>query len=197
MIATLPIFPLPGIQLFPGAFLPLHIFEPRYRLMMDYCVENDDEIAITSIRSDFEIESVFGWGKIVQRDILPDGRSNILIQGYGVAEIVRYKSQEPFIIASVEKRPNQFGHLNRIEYREILIEILRLTRMHLKYMEAEEEFIEELGKLRNHPFPVDIITSFLELDFKLKQEILSCQDPYDKASKLLYSIKSLIKEQNS
>jgi ATP-dependent Lon protease len=197
MIATLPIFPLPGIQLFPGAFLPLHIFEPRYRLMMDYCLENDDEIAVTSIKSNFEIEPVFGWGKIIQRDVLPDGRSNILIQGYGVAEIVRYKSQEPFIIASVEKRSNSFSHLQREEYREVLIEILRLTRKHLQYMEAEEEFIEELGKLRNHPFPVDIITSFLEFESSYKQEILACEDPYEKASKLLHNLMNLIKEQNS
>ncbi|HNO22701.1 MAG TPA: LON peptidase substrate-binding domain-containing protein, partial [Leptospiraceae bacterium] len=59
MIATLPIFPLSGVLLFPGTYLPLHIFEPRYRLMMDYCLENDNEIGITSYRDSNLIEPVF------------------------------------------------------------------------------------------------------------------------------------------
>ena len=60
MQATIAIFPLPNIILFPGAFLPLHIFESRYRLMLDYCIESDYELAVTSLLPNSEIETTFG-----------------------------------------------------------------------------------------------------------------------------------------
>ena len=77
--ATIAIFPLPNIILFPGAFLPLHIFESRYRLMLDYCIESDYEIAITSLKANSRIENTFGWGKIVRHEPLADVRANILL----------------------------------------------------------------------------------------------------------------------
>ncbi|HMV43548.1 MAG TPA: LON peptidase substrate-binding domain-containing protein, partial [Leptospiraceae bacterium] len=61
MISTIAVFPLPNMVFFPGAFLPLHIFEPRYRLMLDYCIESDYEMAVTALKSDSEIETTFGW----------------------------------------------------------------------------------------------------------------------------------------
>lgn len=196
MIATLPIFPLPGLILFPGSYLPLHIFEPRYRLMLNYCMENEEEIGITSLKKDESIETVFGWGKIVQRDSLPDGRSNIIIQGKGISKLQRYKTQEPFILALVEKRPNRYSHLSKVEFRQVLQEIIRLTRIHLQNMEAEANFLSELDKLKVHPFPIDLITSFLELKYEWKQEILSCEDPYERAILLVRFLSNLIKEQS-
>lgn len=196
MISTLPIFPLPGLLLFPGAYLPLHIFEPRYRLLLNYCLENDEEIGITSLKKDGSLEPVFGWGKIIETDHLPDGRSNIMILGKGVAKLVRYKTREPFVISLVNKRENYFSHLRAEEFQEILLEILRLTKIHLHYMQAEESFLEELEKLKKHPFPIELITSFLDLKFEWKQDILSCENPYDKAELLLNFLNNLIKEQN-
>lgn len=199
MIATLPIFPLSGVLLFPGTYLPLHIFEPRYRLMMDYCLENDNEIGITSYLDSNLIEPVFGWGKIIKRDPFPDGRSNIIISGLGIAKLVRFKTVEPFIIASVEKRPNSYQHLHTVEFRTVLLEILNLTRQHLlvnyalNSENASASAADDLEKLKKHPFPIDVITSFLRLDFNSKLDILTCEDDYEKAEKLLFYLKNLIK----
>ena len=38
--SVIPIFPLPGALLLPRSNMPLHIFEPRYRLMMRRCIES-------------------------------------------------------------------------------------------------------------------------------------------------------------
>ena len=43
----LPLFPLPMTVLFPGVFLPLHIFEPRYKQMVTKALEGDRIIGIT------------------------------------------------------------------------------------------------------------------------------------------------------
>ncbi|MDX1960595.1 MAG: LON peptidase substrate-binding domain-containing protein [Leptospiraceae bacterium] len=194
MISTLPIFPLPSVILFPGTVLPLHIFEPRYRLMMDYCMENDDEIGITSINEKSEIESIFGWGRIITREALPDGRSNILVQGMGIAKLVRFQTHEPFIIANVEKRENGYSHLRMTEFIEILDNIIRLTRKYLDEMKADISFIQDLERIRNHPFPIEVITSFLSLDHEYKLDILATEDPFEKAIKLFASVKNLVRE---
>ena len=82
----LPLFPLP-LVLFPGAPIPLHIFEPRYRQMVAHCVEGDSRFGLIYHDPDrhgpFEVESA-GVGtvaEILKYQPLPDGRSLILCRG--------------------------------------------------------------------------------------------------------------------
>lgn len=89
----LPIFPLPQTVLFPGALLPLHIFEPRYRTMVRDCLETHKAMAIALLRDPGDrdrdragsalpaIEPIAGLGVIIDHVELPDGRYNILLQG--------------------------------------------------------------------------------------------------------------------
>lgn len=83
----LPVFPLPQTVLFPGALMPLHIFEPRYRTMVRDSLESHKAIAVALIRDDPRsphgpaFERVAGVGLIIDSVQLPDGRYNILLQG--------------------------------------------------------------------------------------------------------------------
>lgn len=197
IIYTLPIFPLEDLILFPGTFLPLHIFEPRYRLLLNYCLENDAEIGISSIERDGSIPAVFGWGKIVEHEMLPDGRSNIIIHGRGVAKLLRFQSEKPFLIAQVELRENTYDHLNTVEFREVLQEIIRLAQMHLKSIYPSDNIAKEMERVKRHPYPVDILASILDLKYSHKHEILRTENYYDKAKLLLKYVKNLIREQNS
>ena len=52
----LPIFPLPNVVLFPGVFLPLHVFEPRYRTMTQEAIAGDRIIGISLLRPGFEAD---------------------------------------------------------------------------------------------------------------------------------------------
>lgn len=45
-MAKICIFPIPGCVTFPGTVFPLHVFEPRYRAMIQHCVETDTLLAI-------------------------------------------------------------------------------------------------------------------------------------------------------
>jgi hypothetical protein len=86
---TLPIFPLPSVQLFPHALLPLHVFEPRYRALVRDAVAGAQLIAMPSLLPGYEadydgrpaVRPVCGVGRVVAFDPLPDGRSNILLEG--------------------------------------------------------------------------------------------------------------------
>ena len=52
--AIIPIFPLPNAVLFPGVFLPLHIFEPRYRAMVADALEGDRLIGMMLLKPGWE-----------------------------------------------------------------------------------------------------------------------------------------------
>lgn len=181
MIDTIPIFPLDSVFLFPGTLLPLHIFEPRYRLMLEYCLENDGDMGITNAKKNGEIDTAFGWGKVVKRESLDDGRSNIILQGMGIAELVEYQSTDPFIIAKVQKREQDLSQLGSDEYRDKLNQILELTRKHLINLKADSTILSDLEKLRQHPFPLDVIAAFLDIKPKIKQEILVMEDQLSRA----------------
>jgi Lon protease-like protein len=86
---ALPIFPLPQTVLFPGALLPLHVFEPRYRAMVKDALATHKAIAVALIREGQPrdahghptIEAITGAGMIIDHVQLPDGRYNILLHG--------------------------------------------------------------------------------------------------------------------
>lgn len=77
-LGEIAVFPLPNVVLFPGAALPLHIFEPRYRVMLKDCLASHRAIAIGQSAED---GAIVGGGIIVEHHQLLDGRSNILVIG--------------------------------------------------------------------------------------------------------------------
>ena len=86
---TLPLFPLPGVALFPDLPLPLHIFEPRYRAMLKDALAGSRFIGIVQIRPGAEpvdgvpspIFSIGCAGRIEGVAELEGGRSNIVLRG--------------------------------------------------------------------------------------------------------------------
>ena len=87
-LAAIPVFPLRGIVLFPGALLPLHVFEPRYRAMLADAMATHRCLAMAFAFDGPEhdetspaIARIAGAGLVVHHVALADGRSNIVIQG--------------------------------------------------------------------------------------------------------------------
>lgn len=87
--SSLPIFPLPTVVLFPNVFLPLHIFEPRYRQMTADALAGDRLIGMVLLRpgNDADYEGrppVYGTGctgLITHAEKLDDGRFNLVLRG--------------------------------------------------------------------------------------------------------------------
>ena len=107
MSELLPLFPL-GTVLFPGALLPLHIFEPRYRLLIRRCIERQRPFGIVLIRNGTEVGGsaepyeVGTEAKIVAESPLPNGRSYIVTRGerrFAVESIIA--DAEPYLIGRV------------------------------------------------------------------------------------------------
>jgi len=107
----IPLFPLPNVVLFPSVFLPLHIFEPRYRRMVADALASDRMIGMVLLRpgwqSDYEgrppVFPIGCTGVMTHVEPLTDGRYNIVLRGVERLRIVDEHDDLPYRRASVER----------------------------------------------------------------------------------------------
>jgi Lon protease-like protein len=103
----LPLFPLNTV-LFPGALLPLHIFEPRYRTMIGECIDQERPFGVVLIERGQEVgegavpHSVGVTAQITGVDRLDDGRLNIVCVGQDRFRILDTSSARPYLTVDVE-----------------------------------------------------------------------------------------------
>ncbi len=131
----IPLFPL-NVVLFPGGYLPLHIFEPRYRLMMRHCLDGDRRFGVALINSGSEVgepatpEAVGTIAYIDEVKTLEDGRMVIGVEGEQRFRIVKIVDQVPYITADVSLlKDDDASHVNETlteEVRQAAEEHLRL-----------------------------------------------------------------------
>ena len=110
MSDLLPLFPLPNVVLFPNVFLPLHIFEPRYREMVADALAGDRIIGMALLRPGWEADydgrpPVYPTGcagLVTNAESLPDGRYNIVLQGLEKFRLIDEERDGSYRIARVE-----------------------------------------------------------------------------------------------
>jgi Lon protease-like protein len=118
---TIPIFPLPNVVLFPNVFLPLHIFEPRYRDMIADALEEDRIIGMVLLRpgweSDYEgrppIYPVGCAGLITHAERLSDGRYNIVLQGLEKFRVQDEDDSRSYRLARVDSIEESMGEADK------------------------------------------------------------------------------------
>ena len=101
---NLPLFPL-NVVLFPGNILPLHIFEERYRSMIHECLQEDSEFGIILAKGGRVIDDSYSIGtavKIIDSDIMEDGRMNIMTVGQYRFQVQEITCQTPYLEALVD-----------------------------------------------------------------------------------------------
>ena len=100
-------FPL-GTVLFPSVFLPLHIFEPRYRRLARYCLDGDQEFGVVLIERGSEVggddvrTSVGTVARIVEAAELDDGRWVLGTVGTRRIRVREWLPDDPYPRADVE-----------------------------------------------------------------------------------------------
>ena len=118
-LEAVPMFPLPGVVLFPKAVLPLHIFEPRYRAMTSDALDRDGLLVMGNVvpeRAEDDVPAVHevaGVGKIVEHQLLDDGRYNLLVIGLRRVRITDEYEPAPYRRADVQVLPE--GHVMEID----------------------------------------------------------------------------------
>ncbi len=106
MALELPLFPL-NLVLFPGTELPLHIFEPRYRLMVNECYEQGLPFGVVLVRPESEPlrEEPYPVGTMAEieaLDRMKDGRINLIARGLQRFRILSQHREKPYLSGIVE-----------------------------------------------------------------------------------------------
>ncbi|MEN9646323.1 MAG: hypothetical protein RL238_2992 [Actinomycetota bacterium] len=111
-MAVLPMFPL-GSVLLPGGVLPLHVFEPRYRALVQACIESvDHEFGTVLIEQGHEVgggdrrRAVGTVARIVQVAELPDGRYAVVAVGTHRVRVASWLPDDPYPLADVDDWPD-------------------------------------------------------------------------------------------
>lgn len=174
-----PIFPLQAVVLLPQALLPLHIFEPRYRAMTEAALASDLPIAMTlpvggevDERGRPRVHERAGVGKILQHEVLPDGRFNILLFGLGRIHIEQELEVEtPYrqVRAVLEHGRVQ----DRVELETLLMSVHTLT---LAIRGIEPKVADELNRMMDasvgQEAVVDRLAGMFFPDFRRRQQLL-------------------------
>ncbi len=171
----LPLFPLPDTVLFPGMPLPLHIFEPRYRKMVQDALQTHKTIGMTLLKPGWEedyeqrppVYPVGCSGVIARDERLEDGRYNIVLRGQTRFRIVDEHEGEPYRLATVENLPDDPGRADVLDglRKKVLTTIARAA-------EGPKSLVLQ-GELP-HDLLVNALSQSLGLRPVEKQSLLDC-----------------------
>ena len=183
-----PVFPLPNVVLFPGMFLPLHIFEPRYRQMTADALAGERLLAPALLKpgwqQDYEgsppIHDIVGVGKIVEEAKLPDGRYNLVLLGLTRVRIVEEIGKGMYRTARVEilQEREPEGH-DAERKRRILLGLYEQIMIQLSGKVAQPPEDVPLGML------CDLTASLIPLDPATRQSLLGELDVSLRCARLL------------
>jgi len=185
VLPVLPVFPLPNVLLYPGAILPLHIFEPRYvQMIEDLALVDDPQLALALLQPGWDKEyfeqprffPLAGVGRLVSVQSAPDGRFNILIEGISRARLLEQETDKSYRVASVE-----FLH-------EEMPEDEQLPELRTQLRQALEQWSEEevqTDPARGIGYLADVLLLTLGIPIGEKQALFELLDPVQRAQAAL------------
>ncbi len=108
---TVGVIALPGTILFPGALLPLYIFEPRYRDMLANSLEDERVFAVAMQRyGDEEVHGIGGAGLVRACVRNVDGTSHLILHGIARIRFTEWLQTEPYRVARIERLESRNTH---------------------------------------------------------------------------------------
>ena len=131
-VRELPLFPLPEVVLFPGRPLPLHIFEFRYRMMMNTILEYDRRFGVLMIDPHTgSIAKVGCCAEIVHYERFPDDRMKVLTMGQQRFRVIEYVREKPYrvgLVEWIEDEPSSEDLTNKAyEVKQLLQDVVQLS----------------------------------------------------------------------
>ena len=148
-VRELPLFPLPEVVLFPGRPLPLHIFEFRYRIMINTILNADRRFGVLMFDpNQGQVAAVGCCAEIVQHQRLPDDRIKMLTLGQQRFRVLEAVREKPYLVGLVEwiedKPPQQDLRPLATEVEGLLRDVVRLSG---KLMEQNIELPDDIPSL--------------------------------------------------
>lgn len=191
----LPIFPL-SLVLFPGALVPLHIFEERYKEMMKDCLAADKLFGITYFAENEvwppPIGRIGAMAQIMAVVPLDGGRMNILTVGTVRYRTIKYTEQDSYLKAEVELIHDQDDDYNTAS---LMVEVKKLydrASESLKALNDEQTLPSDLpDSAEDFSFAVAAV---LQLPLEKKQPLLEMRSSGLRLTKLRQHLSSIIED---
>jgi uncharacterized protein len=175
----MPLFPL-DVVLFPGMVLPLHIFEPRYREMINRCMDEDIPFGVVLIEEGREVGgtakpySIGTAARIAKVDNLPDGGMNITVVGTQRFRILELDKSHSYLSAKVAQFPITNGSTKAAEEM-----VHRVRPKLIEYVDLLSEASQtelKLDRLPEEPTTLAFLVAIaLQVDNSDKQKLLAIQ----------------------
>ena len=148
-VREIPLFPLPEVVLFPGRPLPLHIFEFRYRIMMNTILESDRRFGVLMWDPVQGQPAAIGCcAEIIHFQRLPDDRMKVLTLGQQRFRVLEYIREKPYRIGLVEWIEDQPPEKDLRTLASSVEQLLRdVVHLSAKLTEQKIELPEDLPDL--------------------------------------------------
>jgi Lon protease-like protein len=177
MSDLLPLFPLPNVVLFPGVFLPLHIFEPRYREMVADALDGDRIIGMVLLRPGWErsyegrpaIFPIGCTGVMTHVERLPDGRYNLVLRGIERFRVLKEDHELSYRRAVVQPMAETAlgaGERTAIKQDREKLELLLASRLEARATDSRSAAVMSDEDL------VNALAQYLDLEPLEKQALL-------------------------
>lgn len=198
---VVPIFPLPESTFFPHTFLPLHIFEARYRAMVADALARDKRLAIVGLKPGYEgtyagrppTYTVAGVGRIVRWERLATGRFNILLQGDARLRIERELPTDTLYRvvtgSTLDERPPRHDASPRLaRIRDLCYRLLRALGRPRELLAQALDENQQAGAI------VDQVASAILPDAGLRQELLETLEVETRLERVVDALEDIVRE---
>jgi len=172
----LPLFPLNSV-LFPGATLPLHIFEERYKLMIGRCLQSGSPFGVLLIRSGNEVGEatepfeVGTTARIVRVQHLDEGRMNLVCLGERRFRLLRKLRETPYLVGEVE--PLDSTDIEGEDVAELAETVAALFAEYYRlYLAVSNQWARQIGMPGGAAELADFVGSRLAVSPWTKQRLL-------------------------
>lgn len=180
----LPLFPLNTV-LFPGMPLPLHIFEDRYKQMINNCLEEKEPFGVVLIRNGKEAlgplaqpHSIGCTARIVEVQKLSDGRMNITSVGERRFRIISLNYDSPYLIGNVEYYPLDEGDSEQL--LKVAGSLVPKLKQYMHILNEVEEIDLDPEHLPDDPLILAHLSAvLLQIPAEKKQELLTSASALD------------------
>ena len=199
------LFSIPGCVCFPHTRVPLHVFEPRYREMVNHCIDKGVlmgvchtqkvvhqkekkqslQEALNSNQSTYKPQEVFSVGQVELLETLSDGRMHIMVNMQERVSLERETQTLPFSMAEVSVLPDE-AHSNEEETHILKDKILHRcialfanNPNFVKYLQSPE-----IEAMSGEEFSYAIF-SLVRLEPEIQQDILEIRSARDRLSAFL------------
>ena len=174
-VRDLPLFPL-NLVLFPGASLPLRVFEERYKLMMQACLDGDSRFGVVLIKAGLEVggpaepHTVGTVAVIDHVEHLGNGEMLVSAVGERRFRITRIDRSRPYVEASVQMLEDD----QRARLSELMAERLRdAVARHLRLLVGIRGGWVRDPRISGDPLILSyFIPSVLQGDMLVRQRLL-------------------------